>query len=176
MRRAADRCAGRRRLVETGDEKLRRDLAVGIREDFGDRLPVGSVGWHIESQTDPVVSAESRDEETLRVFRDEFVAGAGRRGGPERDMAFVEPALLRSTNLANDRLRTNQVSPLWVNPSVTSGSAMQSRRTLPSSCSVAGDIRPSSHSKAQNGASTLGMRLLNWQAHSDLAARRGGGL
>ena len=31
-------------LVEPGDEELRRNLAVGIREDFGDLLPVGSVG------------------------------------------------------------------------------------------------------------------------------------
>src|SRR4029453_17412760 len=82
------------RLVEPGDEELRRHLAIGIREDFGDLSPVGS-GWpQIQSHANPVVAAEAREEESLWAPRDKLMGDAGGRGGPERDMPLLEPMLV----------------------------------------------------------------------------------
>ena len=124
MRRAAHRSTGRSRLVEPGDEELRRKLAVGIREDFGDLLPVGSVGMQIEPHADPVVSAESWDEEALRIFRDEFIAGTGRCGGPERDMSLVEPMLFGVDELGRTTAGARTRSP-------RRGSALRSPQAVP---------------------------------------------
>ena len=176
MHRTTHRSTGRHGLIEPGDEELRRNLAIGISEDFGDLLPVGSVGLQIEAHANPVVPAEARDEEALRILRNEFLPGAGGRGGPQRDMSFVEAILLGVDELGERQPAYEPGLPAVVSPSVTSGSARHSRRTPASRSSVAGGMQASLHHKAGKPASTLMGRVLICESHSDLAARRGGGL
>ena len=71
----------------------------------------------------------SADEEELRILRDESLRAPGGAAAHKATWRSSSRCLSGSTNLANDRLRTNQVSPPWVTPSLTSGDAMHSRRT-----------------------------------------------